>query len=173
MTHEIESTVVGVFLDGRRLAEQAVRDLHTAGFSENHVSLVGKGRKEDRHDADNDVAIGAAVGAAAGAGTAALVSLGFSFGVIPVVGPILAIGPLAAALLSAASGAAVGATAGGLFAALIDLGVSKDDAKHYEDEVRGGKFLVVVRADGRAEEAWTILERHGAYRRDATVATNL
>ena len=172
MTHQIESTVVGVFTD-RRLAEQTVRDLRTAGFAENQVSFVGKGRKEDQHNVDKDVATGAAVGAAAGAGTAALVSLGFSFGLIPVVGPILAIGPLAAALLSAASGAAVGAAAGGLIAALIDLGVSKDDAKHYEGEVRDGKFLVVVRADGRAEEAWTILERHGAYRREAVLVAKL
>ena len=67
----------------------------------------------------------------------------------------------------------MGATAGGLFAALIDMGVSKDDAKHYEDEVRGGRFLVVVRADGRAEEAWTILERHGAKRREVVVSANL
>jgi len=159
-----QATVVGVF-GSRSEAERAVADLHKAGFAENQVSLIGKhtdaatgGR--DLNAGDTHTGTGAATGAAVGAGAAALASLGMSFGVIPVIGPVLAIGPLAAALLSAAGGAA----AGSLVGALIGAGIPEDEANYYEGEVKSGRFLVTVRASGRADEAWTILQRYGASR---------
>jgi hypothetical protein len=82
-----------------------------------------------------------------------------TFGIIPVIGPILAIGPLAAALLSAAGGAA----AGGLVGGLIGLGLSEDEAKYYEGEVKSGRFLVTVHTTNRFDEAWNILHGLGAY----------
>src|SRR4029079_13207366 len=110
---------------------------------------------------------GAATGAVAGAGLAALWSLGISFGVIPVIGPILAAGPIAAAILSAAGGAA----AGGLLGALVGMGIPEEDAKYYEGEIHAGNTLVTVHADGRYDEAWNILLRHGAYNRETSSAT--
>jgi len=155
------STVVSVFHD-RAEGERAVADLKRAGFGDNEISVVTKGREEDRYGVSDPVATGAATGAAVGAGAAALVSLGMSFGVIPVIGPILAVGPIAAALLSAAGGAA----AGGLVGALVGMGLSESEARFYEEEVGSGRTLVIVKAGNRYDEAWSILQRHGAYNQD-------
>ena len=83
-----------------------------------------------------------------------------SFGVIPVIGPILAVGPLAAALISAAGGAAVAGVAG----TLIGWGIPAEDAHYYEGEVKAGRYLVTVECDNR-ENARELLYRHGAYDR--------
>jgi stress response protein YsnF len=51
-----------------------------------------------------------------------------------------------------------------LIGALTDMGIPEDEAKHYQDQVGGGKTLVVVRAndDVSAERAADILESSGA-----------
>jgi len=163
------ATVVGVFYD-RAEAERAVADLKRAGFRANDISVVVKRRDDEVEVSGTPIAAGAATGAAVGAGAAALASLGMTFGVIPIIGPILAVGPLAAALISAAGGAA----AGGLVGALAGLGISESEAGYYEGEVKSGRTLVTVKADGRYDEAWTILNRFGAYNhehRQAATAT--
>jgi hypothetical protein len=79
---------------------------------------------------------------------------------IPGIGPILAAGPIAAAL----AGGGAGAVAGGLIGGLTDLGVSETHAEYYAEAVRRGGALVTVRADdSRADEAERIIRRHGAY----------
>lgn len=165
------TTVVGVFHDRAR-AEEAHKALRQAGFPENQISIVTRGEQGETGGAvaepGNEAGTGAATGAAAGAGLAALASLGMTFGIIPVIGPVLAIGPLAAALLSAVGGAA----AGGLVGALVGMGLPREEAEYYQEEVQGGRTLVTVRADGRHDEAWTILQRYGAFKRqNAALAT--
>jgi hypothetical protein len=163
MARTMLRTVIGVF-DEVDSARAAVRDLRAAGFTESQIGIISRHTGEG--DAASGAATGAATGAAAGAGLAALWSLGISFGVLPVIGPIIAAGPIAAALLSAAGGAA----AGGLVGALIGAGVSEEDAPYYEEQFRAGKTLVTVKADGRFDEAWAILETHGAYCRQPVAA---
>jgi len=160
--------VVGVFAT-RAEAEAAVRDLRAAGFADSDIGLVGRNAsgKVTHESGDTNAAEGAAIGAAAGAGALALGSLAVTFGVIPVIGPILAVGPLAAALISAGAGAA----AGGLTGALIGYGIPEDDAGYYEGEVKAGKFLVTVDAKSRSSEAWDILHRHRGYNRATAAAT--
>jgi Heat induced stress protein YflT len=160
------STVVAVF-NSRNQAESAVDELQRAGFNRDQIGVVardaeGQARAQRKEGEDTYAEEGAVAGAAAGAGVAALVSLGMTFGVIPVIGPILAVGPLAAALLSAAGGAAAGGLAGGL----IGWGIPEEEAKYYEGEVKAGRYLVTVRADGRSDEAWNILHRCGGYNRE-------
>jgi len=166
MTKSKRETLVGVFQDRSR-AEEALRALRQAGFSESQISLVRKGSKEEVHSEGSKTAEGAATGLVAGAGVGALVSLGMSFGIIPVIGPILAVGPLAAAFLSAAGGAAVA----GIVGALVGMGIPEDEAKFYENEVGSGRTLVIVKADGRYQEAWSILQRYGAYNQETAVTT--
>jgi len=165
------STVIGVFHDEAR-ADEAVRALRQAGFRDDQISVVGRQRDQGAGTTTEGthVGAGAATGAVAGAGVAALWSLGATFGVVPVIGPILAVGPIAAALISAAGGAA----AGGLVGALVGMGIPEDEAKYYEGEVHAGRVLVTVRAENRYSEAWSILERYGAYSRqsDTTCATS-
>jgi len=164
-THQ-RSTVVGVFNDRAR-AQEAVRALKQAGFREEQIGVVSRSDENEHGTAQGSKAgEGAATGLAAGAGIAALWSLGISFGVLPVIGPILAAGPIAAALLSAAGGAA----AGGLVGALIGLGIPEDEAKYYETEFHAGRTIVTVRAEGQSDEAWAILHRYGAYNREMVAA---
>lgn len=61
---------------------------------------------------------------------------------IPGVGPLIAAGPIMAAL----SGAAVGAAAGGLAGGLIGLGIPEIEAKVYEEKLLKGNYLISVRA---------------------------
>lgn len=159
------STVVGVF-NSHDKAAQALAELKAAGFKDDQISLVGKNKDGAVKAEGNKAATGAVTGAAVGAGAAALASLGMSFGVIPVIGPILAIGPLAAALLSAAGGAA----AAGLVGGLIGLGLPEHEAKYYEGEVQAGRFLVTVNAPGRYDEAWSVLHGLGAYNHGTATA---
>ena len=108
---------------------------------------------DDASGAATGAVTGGVVGGAAGL-AASLIGLA-----IPGIGPIIAAGPIVAAL----SGAGVGAVAGGLIGGLTDMGVSKEDAEYYAESVRRGGALVTVRADdARAERAADIMRDHDA-----------
>lgn len=62
---------------------------------------------------------------------------------------IVAGGTLMALLASAGTGAGVATVIG----ALVGLGIPEDEAAYYEGEVKGGRTLVTVQADGRQDEA--------------------
>lgn len=42
---------------------------------------------------------------------------------------------------------------------------SVEEAGHYEGEYHAGRAVVTVKAEGRSADAWSILQRHGAYNR--------
>lgn len=158
-------TAVGVF-ETKARADQAVSELKAAGFTDEEIGMIhrdaeGHTVKSGAADETN-AAEGAAIGAVAGAGVAGLVSLGVSFGVIPVIGPVLAMGPLAAALVSAAGGAA----AAGIGGALIGWGIPEEDATYYEEEVKAGRYLVTVESGDRMDEARAILHRFSGFDRN-------
>ena len=167
MTQKKRAAIVGVFED-RRKAQQAVEELTRAGYREDQIGVVAQDGEEVAGATNTDskgskVAAGAATGVAAGAGVGALWALGIAAGVMPVIGPVIAGGLLASVLASAAGGAAIAGVAG----ALVGLGIPEDEAQHYEGEFKSGRTLVTVKAGGRNDEAWSILQRNGAYRRDA------
>jgi len=155
---------VGVF-ETRERAEQVIAELKAAGFDDDKIGLVHRNAEgkvvKDGAAEETYAEEGAVAGAVVGGSALALGSLAVSFGVIPVIGPILAVGPLAAALISAAGGAAVAGIAG----ALIGWGVPEEDAEFYEKEVQGGRYLVTVEANGRMVEARDILYRRGGFDR--------
>ncbi len=158
--------VVGVFQE-RAAAERAVEELRRAGFGPDQIGVVVRDTTESatpRVDADVAPETGAAVGAVTGGvlGTVLGVAVALT---LPGVGAALAAGILAGAL----GGATVGITSGGLVGALIGMGVSEEEAQHYEREFHTGRTLVTVRANGRAGEAAAVLERCGAFPRDAVV----
>ena len=168
MMNKTCTTQVGVFAT-RAAADKAIADLKAAGYRDDQIGLVAKDSsgKTVRTDGAGDTYAGegAAVGAAAGAGALALGSLAVSFGVIPVIGPVLAMGPLAAALVSAGAGAA----AGGLAGALIGWGIPEEDARYYEGEVQAGRYVVTVDAGSRTD-ARTLFAKHGGYDRATATA---
>ena len=159
-----KSTTVGVFTT-HEAADRAVADLKKAGYRDDQIGVVGKDARGNTVKTDGkgetNAAEGAAIGAAAGGGALALGSLAMSFGVIPVIGPILAVGPLAAALISAVGGVA----AGSLVGALVGWGIPEEDAKYYEDEVKAGRYLVTVDRGDATDNASGVFTRHGGYNR--------
>jgi len=77
----------------------------------------------------------------------------------PAIGPVIAGGTLAAIMANAAGGAAIGSLVG----ALTGSGIPEEEAHYYQGEFEAGRTIVTVKADGRYDEAMTILRRHGAY----------
>jgi hypothetical protein len=79
---------------------------------------------------------------------------------VPGLGPLVAAGPILAAL----SGAALGATAGGITGALIGYGIPEFEAKLYAGRVESGHILIGVHAvnDDEASAAQDALEAAGA-----------
>jgi uncharacterized protein (TIGR02271 family) len=154
-------TIVGIFED-RVKADQAVRDLRAAGFSESQIGVVTRHDRDAgdaEHEEDTHADTGALAGALTGAGLGALAGLGILAGIIPVVGPALAGGTLGVILTNAAAGAGIA----GITGALIGAGMTEEEASWYEGEVHAGRTMVTVPADGPADEARAILSRHGAY----------
>ncbi|MDQ4075563.1 MAG: hypothetical protein M3220_04865, partial [Chloroflexota bacterium] len=112
---------------------------------------------------DSDMG-GAGIGAILG-GLAGLL-VGLASLTIPGIGPIVAAGPLAAAL----AGAGIGAVAGGAVGALIDMGVSEEDAEYYAEALRRGDVIVAVRTeDERADLAVDVLRQHAPIDLEARV----
>jgi uncharacterized membrane protein len=66
---------------------------------------------------------------------------------IPGVGPLIASGPIMAALSGAAAGGAVGTVAG----ALVGLGIPGYEAKQYEGKVKNGNILISVHTEDARE----------------------
>lgn len=152
--------IIGVFND-RRQAQQALRDLRQAGFTENQLGLIAQAATEQLPEgAGSEVEEGMVAGAATGATMGSLWAIAIAAGILPAIGPVIAGGILASILASAASGAAVG----GVVGMLLGLGLSEEEAGHYEQELKSGRTLVTVQPDGRADEAVALLQN-----REATV----
>jgi hypothetical protein len=172
MTMSTRTVAVCVFYEpvGARDAIDALRD---AGFDKNDISLLtpdggtravdsgrtGERASDGKEKAKEGAVTGALTGGLFGGLAGWLVGLGAL--AVPGVGPFVAAGALAAALGGAALGAGLGAIAG----ALVGMGVPEDEAKYYEQEVRGGRSLVAVRGGERTNEADSIMHRHGGYDR--------
>jgi uncharacterized protein (TIGR02271 family) len=156
-------TVVGVFHE-RDDAREAIEALKDDGFAADTISILSPDKDETREMAEETgthAGSGAATGLVAGGVLGGLGGwlVGIGALAIPGVGPFIAAGAFATALGGAAIGAGVGAIAG----ALVGMGVPKEEADYYEREVRGGRTLVTVRAEGRYDQAQRILRDHGAY----------
>ena len=142
-------------------ATHVVDRLKAAGFTSNDISVLMPNKSGTKEFAvDNETK--APEGAATGAGTGAVLGggLGWLAGIgalaIPGLGPLIAAGPIMAAL----TGAAVGGTVGGLTGALIGLGIPEFEAKRYEGKVKGGNALISVHSEdaGETERAKKIFE---------------
>ncbi|MNH74829.1 Stress response protein YsnF [compost metagenome] len=138
--------IVGVFRNDNE-ATNAIEELKRQGFKAEDISIVAKDKRdisaisdETGTKAPEGVATGAATGGILGGVTGLLAGLGAL--AIPGIGPIVAAGPIAAAL----TGAAVGAGAGGLVGGLVGLGIPEEEAKEYDTMVNDGRILVMVDA---------------------------
>ena len=132
----------------RTQAEEIVDRLRIGGFSNDDISALFPDNQTSR-DFAHEKQTKAPEGAVTGAGTGGVLggALGWLVGIgalaIPGVGPLIAAGPIVAAL----SGAAVGAAVGGVTGALIGMGIPEYVAKRYEDKVKAGNILLSVHSE--------------------------
>lgn len=147
--------VIGVFSD-RTLAEKAVSELRSQGFTTEEINIVSKGGSQRRGSGemyDDDITDGALTGGTIGGIGGLLIGAGAL--AIPGIGPIVAAGPLAAALS--------GAVAGGIAGGLIDWGIPAESSRRYEQQVAQGNILAVIKTDAaKVQQAAQVLRNNGA-----------
>jgi hypothetical protein len=157
------TAVFGIY-ETQAQVERAIDELRREGFRAADISLLlpqNVGTKDLAHVKTTKAPEGTATGAASGAAIGGV--LGWLVGIgalaIPGLGPLIAAGPVVAAL----SGVGAGAAVGGLTGALVGLGIPEYEAKRYEGLVRGGSILLSVHADDGswARKAKQILQQTG------------
>jgi uncharacterized membrane protein len=126
-------------------AERIVERLQAQGFALSEISVLMPdtvGTRDVGHVKATKAPEGATTGAATGGVAGGVIGLLAGIGAlaIPGVGPLIAAGPIMAAL----SGAAVGATTGGIVGGLVGLGIPEIEAKRYEEKLKEGNYLIAV-----------------------------
>jgi hypothetical protein len=155
-----ERRAFGVF-SSRQEAEQALNELKTSGFPMDNVSMIAREAKQGEElggaeltprIGNKDVGGGTGVvGEIATDSALGAVLVGLGSLAIPGVGPIIAAGSVATALVATVAGTGVEAAAiGGLVRALTDLGIPEEQARVYSDSLHQGHYLVIV--DGTEDE---------------------
>lgn len=146
-------------------ANQIIDGLVSAGFSTNDISVLFPDKDSTHqfsHEKHTKAPEGTVIGASAGGVVGGAIGLLAGIGAlaIPGVGPLIAAGPLLAAL----SGAAAGATAGGVAGALIGMGTPEIEAKRYENRIAEGNLLISVHTENNDEvdRAKKVLKDAGA-----------
>ena len=131
-------------------AERAVHLLIAAGFRPERISILARHPEESGSSSDDKGALGLVTGMTVGTAVGSVLPLllGSAALAIPGVGPIVALGPIVAALTLAVSSGLVG----GLVGFLVGQGLSTEDAERYADEVAAGAHLVLVQCDPVDEE---------------------
>ncbi len=164
-----DDSVIAVFADHEG-AEAAIKQLTAAGFAMGDLSVVGKGYHTDEHvvgfyNTGDRVKFWGLRGAFWGG----LWGLFFGglFMTVPVVGPVVVLGYLAATVLSAAESAVLVGGLSAIGAAIYGLGIPKDSVIQYEAAVKADGFLVMARGDAAtAARAKAILGAAGPTRLD-------
>jgi hypothetical protein len=146
-------------------AEMAVDRLVASGYSDQDVSVLMADAytvKDFAHEKNTKAPEGATAGVTTGGligGTLGLLA-GIGALAIPGIGPLIAAGPIMAALAGLGAGGAVG----GIVGALVGLGIPEYEAKRYEGRVKNGGVLLSVHCDTSNEitRAKEILKSTGA-----------
>src|ERR1039458_7996451 len=162
-------SVFGIY-STRSEVESAVNALKDAGFSNSDVSVLlpeNIGSKElvtkelitkQSTKGPEGAAFGAGSGAAVGGALGWLVGVGAL--AIPGIGPVIAAGPLVAAL----AGIGIGGALGGFAGSLVGMGIPEQDARAlYGERVKGGVLVVVhCQAEDESQRAQHALRASGA-----------
>ncbi|MCU5024122.1 general stress protein [Bacillus cereus] len=167
----VDRKIVGVFrtIDDAALV---INELNEKGYSADNISAIAKDQKEIEHleeksgekvnsETAHKADIFSATGLVAGGLGGLLTGLGIL--VVSGMGPIVAAGPIAAAI----GGAGIGGGAGSLIGAFIGLGIPEEHAKKYEEYIYDGNILILVDAklDNKLE-IYKIFDKHHAYNSD-------
>jgi hypothetical protein len=157
-------------------AESVVDELRLAGFSNNDVSVLFpdvEGTNEFAHAKSTKAPEGAVIGASAGGILGGVAGWILSLGslTIPGIGPLIAAGPIFAAL----GGVALGGAAGGLSGALAGMGFPEYEAKLFAGKLRDGNILIAAHTENDRETrtAREIFQRAGAHDIGVTAEASL
>src|SRR3954468_14651761 len=158
------TAVFGIYRDEMSVSN-AVDALRAAGFRNTDISALfpaNEGTKDFAHEKNTKAPEGATAGLASGALLGG--ALGWLAGIgalaIPGVGPLIAAGPIMAAL----AGVGAGAVTGGIVGSLVGLGMPEYEARRYEGRIRSGGILLSVHCDDSdwVRRAEKILKETGA-----------
>ena len=143
---EKPEAVIAVFAD-HATAEAAVKKLNLAGFDIKYLSVIGKGYHVDEqvvgfYNQGDRIRFWGTRGAFWGG----LWSLFFGGVVLtlPLVGPVIALGYLAPAIVAIVEGAVLVGGVSAIAAALYGLGIPKDSVLQYETAIKADSFLVMA-----------------------------
>ncbi len=154
----------GIYPDSASF-ESALEALRAADFRSSDGSVILPDRNHTTRDLAHEINSKAPEGISTGAGAGAAVGgvLGWLVGIgalaIPGIGPLVAAGPIVAAL----AGAGAGGATGGLVGGLVGAGIPEIEAKRYAGRIREGGYLISVHCDDKewARRAQEILENTG------------
>ena len=145
--------------------ESAISSFESNGFRTTDISVLypeSMGTRDLAHEASTKAPEGIATGAATGVAVGGVLGWLAAVGAIaiPGIGPLIAAGPIVAAL----AGAGAAGTAGGLVGGLVGLGMPEYEAKRYEGRIKNGGILLSVHCDDNewARRAKKILQDTGA-----------
>jgi len=143
------TSVIGIYQD-RTTVSDAIDILHRTGYRAADISVLSsdsQGAKDFAHEQHTQALQGAATGAAAGAAVGAALAWLVWSQTVTITGlePLVAAGPVLAAL----AGAGAGGVLGWIVGLLAGLGIPVYVAKRYAGRIRRGGILVSVHCDDR------------------------
>ena len=146
MHAQAQDSVVAVFPD-HQAAEAAVKKLTAAGVAIKAISIVGKGyHTEEKVLGFYNMGDRVRFWGSRGAFWGGLWGLFFGgmFLTLPVTGPVILVGYVAAAVVSAAEGALMVGGLSALGAALAGIGIPRGSVLQYETAIAADGFLVMA-----------------------------
>jgi hypothetical protein len=155
--------VFGIYRS-REGVEEAIGALEKAGFRNTDISALmpeNEGTKDLAHERHSKAPEGTAAGTVTGGAIGGILGglIGVGLIAIPGLGPLVAAGPIIAALTGVGSGGVVG----GIIGALAGLGIPEYEAKRYEGRIKLGGLLLSVHCDDAhwVKRAKEIMEQTG------------
>jgi hypothetical protein len=146
-------------------ATKIVDRLKKACFTRRDISVLMPGKEGTKEaEVDNQPKAPEGIATGAGTGTVTGAGLGWLAGIgalaVPEFGPLIAAGPILAAL----TGSAVAGTIGEITGALVEMGIPECEAKRYEEKLKTGHLLISVHAEDftETERAKQIFKAAGA-----------
>lgn len=164
MTMSQTDIAVAIY-DSHAKAETAVKALQRAGFDMKRISIIGRDYHTEQHvigflNAGDRAKIYGKFGAFWGGLMGVLFGSAMLF--VPVLGHVIVLGPLAAAVFGGLEGAVLVGGLSALAGALVSLGIPKNSVLRYETALKADNFMLVVHGDAQEiERARGLLKASG------------